>query len=159
MLKQYPMRKFVHISRHTITHSIKYFYQEKRNNVILDSDSIIHIYSYLFSQTNYIFDAKEFFNHIKLNCNYNRPLYNVLSNQYIVDFNHSNILDRKDGVLMKYESAEENIKLIDENEKILDKYDWDDFRYRYSFHHNNYTNELNDTIEVFVKLHHFFSSC
>ena len=72
------MRKFILISRHTITQLIKYFYQEKRNNVILDSESIIRIYSYLFPQTNYIFDDKALFNHVKSNDNYNRPLYNVL---------------------------------------------------------------------------------
>ena len=89
------MIKFVHISRQKITQLIKYVYQEKRNNVILDSDSIIRIYSYLFPQTNYIFVPKELFDHINSNVNYKRPLYNVLSNQDIVDFNHSNILEKR----------------------------------------------------------------
>ena len=59
------MRKVVHISRHTITQLIKRFYQEKSNNVILDSNSIIRIYFFLFFETNYISVAKELFNHIK----------------------------------------------------------------------------------------------
>ena len=91
---------------------IKYFYQEKRNNVILDSESIIRIYSYLFPQTNYIFDGKELFNHIKSNDKYNRPLYNVLSNQDIVDFNHSNILDWEENLLVEYGSAEQTKKKL-----------------------------------------------
>ena len=81
LLKHYSMRKVVHISRHTITQLIKHFYQEKRNNVILDSNSIIEIYSFLFPETNYISDAKELFNHIKSNDKYNKTLYNVLSNK------------------------------------------------------------------------------
>ena len=81
LLKHYPVRKVVHISRYTITQLIKHFYQEKRNNVILDPNSIIEIYSFLFPETNYISDAKELFNHIKSNDKYNKTLYNVLSNK------------------------------------------------------------------------------
>ena len=111
----------------------------------MDSDSIIRIYSFLLSQPNYIFDAKKLFNHIKANDDYNRPLYNVLSNQHIVNFNHSNILDGEDKILMKYESAEQIIKRINENKTILNMYDWDNFRGIYIFHHANYTNEFNYT--------------
>ena len=69
----------------------------------MDYNSIIHIYlySYLFPQSNYTFDAKELFNHIKSNGNYNRPLYKVFANQDVADFNHSNILNRENEMLTK----------------------------------------------------------
>ena len=118
----------------------------------MDSDSIIRIYSYSFPQINYIFDAKELFNHIKSNYNYNIPLYNVPSNQ---DINHSNILDRENKMLMKYESVELTIKWINDNETIPDMHDWDDFRNRYSFHHVNYTNEFNYTKKDVCKIAFF----
>ena len=75
------MRKYVRISRHTITQLITDSYQEKINLLILNFDSIIRIYSYLFHKDNYIVDAKEFVNRIKSNHKYNGPLYNVFSNQ------------------------------------------------------------------------------
>ena len=52
---------------------------------------------------------KFFLNRIKSNNKYNGPLYNVLSNQDC-DFNHSNVIDREDEMLMKYDSAEQNFK-------------------------------------------------
>jgi len=155
LLKHYPVRKDVHISRHTITQLIKHFYQEKKNNVILNSKLIEKIYSFLFPETNYVSDAKEFFDRIKSNDKYNKPLYNVLSNKGMVDFNHSNILDREDEMLMRYQSAEQTIKWINENETIPDMYDWYDFRERYNHDHANCMAQFNYTKEDFCKVASF----
>ena len=46
---------------------------------------------------------------------------------------------------MKYESEEQTIKLINENETIPDIYNWDDFRDRYSSNRSNHTNVFNYT--------------
>ena len=99
---------------------------------------------FIFPQRNYIFDAKELFNQIKLNDNYNRPLYSVFMNQDF-DFNHSNILDRENDMLMKYESTEQTIKWSNRNETIVDMYDWEGFRGEYSVHYANYVIKFNYT--------------
>ena len=155
LLTHYPVRRVVHISRHTITQLIKHFYQEKRNNVILYSNLIKEIYSFLFPETSYVSDAKEFFDRIKSNDKYNKPLYNVLSNKDIVDFNHSNILDREDEMLMRYQSAEQTKKWINENETIPDMYDWQDFRDRYGYDHANCMAQFNYTKEDFCQIASF----
>ena len=52
LLKQYPMRKYVRISSHTIKQLITHSCQEKINFLVLNSDSIIRMYSYLFPKNN-----------------------------------------------------------------------------------------------------------
>ena len=87
VFKQYPMSEYVYTSRHTITQLIRHSYQEKINLLVLATDLIINIYSYLFPQNNYTVKVKEFVNGIKLNDKYNRALHDVFLNQDC-DFNH-----------------------------------------------------------------------